>query len=135
MTYVLDEDTILGLVVIDPTRTTPQEERVIAGFQYALADRFTLIGDMGAQYTRGISQHYLWRAAIQMNVFSDFFIRLGQFYDNVTQFKGTSWGASWIGPRLGVEFAQRFSQQFGDGNYIFENEQIKDTSLSLIIKF
>lgn len=135
ITHVVDEDTILGLVMIDPTRTTPGEERVIGGFQYAIADRFTLIGDAGFQYTKSISKQYLWRAAAQLNVFSDFFVRVGQFYDNVQEFKGTAWGASWIGPRLGVEFAQRFSQQFGDGSYIYKEEQLVDTSLSVLIKF
>lgn len=133
--HVVDEDTTLGLVLQDPTRTTPGEERLIAGFQYRIADRFTLMGDAGAQYSKNFSEEYLWRAALQLNIFSDFYLRAGRFYDNVTKFKGTSWGASWIGPRFGVEFAQRFSEQFESGYYVYQDEELVDTSLSIIIKF
>ena len=133
--HIVDEDTILGIVILDPTRTTPNEERVIAGFQYSLGDRFNLMGDFGAQHTKNVSKKYLWRAAVQLNIFSDFYLRVGQFYDNITEMKGTGWGASWIGPRFGVEFAQKYSEQFGTGNYIYETEKLVDTSLSAIIKF
>ena len=134
-THIIDEDTILGLVLKDPTRTTPGEERLIAGFQYSVAERFIIIGDIGAQYTKSFSDKYLWRAALQMNIFSDFFLKVGQFYDNITMFKGTGWGASWIGPRFGVEFAQKFSDQLDKGNYVYPEEQLVDSSLSVIMKF
>lgn len=135
VTNIIDEDTILGLVVLDPTRTTPGEERAIAGFQYSVANRFILIGDIGAQYTKDVSEKYLWSAALQLNIFSDFFVRAGRFYDNIRELKGTGWGVSWIGPRLGVEFAQKYSEQFGSGSYIYPKEKLVDTSLSAIIKF
>jgi hypothetical protein len=134
LTQIVDEDTILGLVMYDPTRTTPGEERLVGGFQYTLADRFTIIGDYGAQYTKSFSKKYLWAAAVQINIFSDFFFRTGQFYDNITKLKGTGWGVSWIGPRFGVEFAQKFSEQFESG-YVYKDERIVDSSLSAIIKF
>lgn len=133
--YIIDEDTILGLVVIDPTRTTPGEERTFAGFQYQIAQRLSLMGDVGAQHTKSFDKNYIWRAAIQVNIFSDFFLRAGKFYDNVTKFKGTGWGVSWLGPRLGIEFAQKMSDQFGRNGYIYEEEQLVDTSISVLLKF
>jgi hypothetical protein len=135
LTHIVDEDTVLGVVLIDPTRTTPGEERAIAGFQYTLADRFTLLGDVGIRYTRRASEDYLWRGGVQMNIFSDFFLKVGQSFDNISKLKGTGWGVSWIGPRLGVEFAQRYSEQFDSGYYVYKDERIVDTSLSAIIKF
>lgn len=135
ITQIIDEDTILALVIQDPTRTTPGEERAIAGFQYSLADRFTIMGDIGAQFTKDVQSKYMWMGAIQLNIFSDFFLRFGQFYDNINKFKGTGWGVGWIGPRFGVEFAQRYSEQFDSGYYIYEDEKIVDTSLSAILKF
>lgn len=135
LTQIIDEKTILGLTLVDATRTLKGEERIIGGFQYSLADRFVIIGDAGAQYTKAVDKKYLWRAAVQINVFSDFYVRVGRFYDNVTEFKGTGWGASWMGPRLGVEFAQKFSESFGKNSYIYEDETLVDTSLSAIIKF
>jgi hypothetical protein len=135
LVHIIDQKTILGLVVLDPTRTTPGEERAIAGFQYSLADRFTLIGDVGTQFTKDVQKKYVWNGAIQLNIFSDFYVKAGQFYDNVRELKGTGWGASWIGPRFGVEFAQKYSEQFGSDSYIYQEEKLVDTSLSAIIKF
>lgn len=135
LTHVIDEKTTLGLVVIDPTRTTPDEERVLAGFQFTLADRFVLMGDVGAQYTKNVNEKYLWRAAVQINLFGDFFLRAGKFYDNIKELEGNGWGASWIGPRLGVEFAQKFSEQMRKNSYIYRGEKIVDTTLSAVIKF
>lgn len=131
---ILDEKTIFGLLIVDPTRSTPGQERALAGFQYSIADKLTFIGDTGFQYSRGITKKYLWRAALQIQLFDDFFFRAGKFYDNVTEFKGNGWGVGWIGPRLGVEFAQKFSEQMKK-SYIYQDETLVDTSLSAIIKF
>ena len=80
--HILDEETILGLVVIDPARAIPGDERVIGGFQYNIAEKFMIIGDAGMQYTKSISKKYLWRAGAQINIFSDFFLRAGKFQRN-----------------------------------------------------
>ena len=133
--HAFSEDTTLGLVMTDLGRTTPNEERLIGGFQYAITKKFLLMGDAGAQYTRAFSKKYLWRASLQLNIFSDFFLRVGQFYDNIQEFKGTGWGVSWLGPKLGVEFAQKFSDQFGKDSYIYQDESLVDTSISAVIKF
>lgn len=135
LTQVLDDKTLMGLVLVDPTRTTPGEERALIGFQYTITDRFTLIADAGTQYTQDVRDKYLWKAAVQLQLFDDFFFRVGKFYDNVREFKGTGWGISWIGPRLGIEFAQKFSEQFGKDMYIYQDEELVDTSLSAVIKF
>ena len=134
-THIVDESMVLGLVVKDPTRTNPGDERATAGLQFTLAERITIIGDYGVQYTKSASEKYVWNAGLQLNIFSDFFLRAGQFYDNVNFFKGTGWGASWIGPRFGIEFAQKFSDQIGEGSYLYKDERLVDTALSAIIKF
>jgi hypothetical protein len=134
-THVVDDSTIIGLVFVDPTRTTPGEERLIAGFQYQLAEKLTFIGDVGTQYTQDVKDKYLWRAAVQLQLFDDFFLRAGKFYDNVRENKGTGWGIGWLGPKLGVEFAQKFTEQFGENGYVYQDETVVDTSLSAVIKF
>ena len=132
---VLDEATTVGLVIQDPTRTTPGEERLLAGFQYQLASRFVILADVGAQYTKSFADEFLWRAGLQINIFDDFFLRAGQFQDNISQSKGTGWGASWVGPRFGVEFGQKIAEYYGKTSYVYKNEKLVDTSLSAIIKF
>lgn len=133
--HVLDEQTTIGLVATDLTRTLPGQEQAVAGIQYQMATRIVLIGDLGAQYTRSLSDNYLWRAALQLNIFDDFFVRAGKFHENGTQMKGTGWGASWVGPRFGVEFAQKISEFYGRKSYIYKDEKLVDTSISAIIKF
>lgn len=132
--HILDEHTSVGLIVTDVTRTTPGQEQATAGIQYQIASRIVMMGDIGAQYTRSLSDNYLWRAAVQLNVFDDLFVRVGKFHENGTKTKGTGWGASWIGPKLGVEFAQKISDYYGQ-SYVYKDEKLVDTSLSLIIKF
>lgn len=133
--HVIDDHTILGLVIVDPTKSNPGDERATGGIQYELAERVTILGDAGFQYTKAYNKAYVWSGSIQLKLFDDFFVRAGQFYDNVRKFKGNSWGVSWLGPRLGLEFAQKFSDQFTKNSYVYEKEGLVDTSLSAIIKF
>lgn len=134
-TYIIDENTILGLIIVDPLRSNKGDERMIGGFQYNITHKITVLGDIGYQYSRAYNKQYLWSVAAQINIFSDFYFRAGKFYDNIQEYKGTGWGASWIGPRFGVEFAQKYSDQFGSNSYLYKNESVVDTSISALIKF
>lgn len=134
-TYVLSEDLILGLVARDLTRTIEGEEKAIVGFQYELTDKINLIFDYGFLYSKSYNKHFYWAAATQLTIFKDFYFRGGLFEDQITHFKGYSWGASWVGPRLGVEFAQKFSEQTSKGNYIYSGETIVDSSVSFFLNF
>jgi hypothetical protein len=135
ITRVLDESTMIGLVINDPTRSRPDEERATGGIQYAFASRFTLMADIGTQYTKDVRKKHVWKSALQMQLFDDFFFRAGTFNDNIRGQKGTSWGVSWIGPKLGVEFAQKFTTQFTKHDYLYKDESLVDTSLSAVLKF
>lgn len=134
MTTIVDQDTIIGLVLIDPSRSLDNEERLIAGFQYTIVEKLTLIADIGTQYTKDVMEKHIWRGALQFKLFSDFYLRAGRFYDNVRKERGFGWGASWLGPRIGVEFSQQYSDQLAQ-NYVYDGEQIVDTSMSVLIKF
>jgi hypothetical protein len=134
-TYIISEGLSFGMVVVDPTRTNPGDERFLAGVQYQIIENLLFIGDVGTQYSKNVQTKNLWSAALQANIYGDFFIRGGKFADNVTGFRGTGWGASWVGPRFGIEFAQKFSDSFGPNKYLYKNERLNDTSLSAIIKF
>jgi hypothetical protein len=134
-TFILSEGSYLGFVVVDPTRTNPGDERIIIGFQQAMTSSLMLIVDGGAQYSKDIKENSLWNVAIQVNVLEDLFLRGGKFYDNVTKFRGYGYGVGWVGPRFGVEFAQKFSDSFGKPNYLYKKESLLDTAISAILKF
>lgn len=136
LTHVLTNDLIVGVVAKDLTRAlAAHEQKLIAGLQYALSDKINLIFDYGFLYNRSYNKKFSWTAATQLALFKDFYVRGGLFEDQITHFKGYSWGASWVGPRLGVEFAQRFSEQTSKGSYLFAGETLVDTSLSFFLSF
>ncbi len=135
-TVVLTDDLTFGLVVVDPTKSNKGDERILTGFQYSITQKFLLLADAGMQQSRSFQSRYLWRAAVQFNLFSDFYIRAGKFYDHITFFEGSGWGVSWIGPKLGLEFSQKFSERLPEKNtYLFEKEKIVDTTLSAVVRF
>ena len=134
-TVIVSEDITFGLVVVDPTKSNKGDERVIGGMQYNITERLAIMGDVGYQPSRSFQSRYLWSAAAQFNPFSDFFIRAGKFYDHITFTEGSGWGVSWVGPKLGLEFAQKYSEPMSDKNtYLFEKEKITDTTLSVILR-
>jgi hypothetical protein len=135
LTHILDEDSIIGVVLVDPARANPTEEKLTAGFQYSVAEKILIMGDAGMDYAGAVSKDYIWSGAVQLNVFADFFLRAGLFYDNINKFKGNGWGIGWIGPKLGVEFAQKFSEQIAKNGYVYEGETLVDTTLSALLKF
>lgn len=134
-TYILLDGLTFGAVARDLTRTLEKEDKAILGLQYALTEKINVLFDYGFLYTRGFNKHFNWAAATQLSIFKDFFVRGGLFEDQLTHFKGYSWGASWVGPRLGVEFAQRFSEQTAKGTYINKGESLVDTSLAFFLTF
>lgn len=136
MTRVISNDLILGVVAKDLTRALSEhEQKVIAGLQYSLSDKINLIFDYGFLYNRAYNKKFTWAAATQLTLFKDFYVRGGLFEDQILNFKGYSWGASWVGPRLGVEFAQKFSEQTSKGSYIYSGETLVDSSLSFFLTF
>ncbi|MFA5584182.1 MAG: hypothetical protein WDA09_08200 [Bacteriovoracaceae bacterium] len=135
LTYILSNDLIIGAVARDLTRTLTNEEKALVGLQYVLTDKVNLIFDYGFFYTKGFNNKFQWAGAVQLALFKDVYLRGGMFEDQITHFKGYSWGASWVGPRLGVEFAQRFSEQTSKGSYIYSGETLVDSSLSLFLTF
>lgn len=135
-TLIASDDLTIGFVVVDPTKSNKGDERLLTGFQYNITQKFLLLADAGMQQSRSLQSRYLWRAAVQFNLFSDFYIRAGKFYDHITFFEGSGWGISWIGPKLGIEFAQKFSERIPEKNtYLLDKEKIVDTTLSAVLRF
>ncbi len=136
MSWVQSENFILGLVWEDPSRATPGESRAIAGLQYGLTDALLLIGDAGGDPTADFQDRHLWRGALQMNVFSDFFARAGYYEDKTVNLRGFAWGLSWTGPKLGIDFAMKDSRQIDDEkDYLYPKERVRDLSFAVSLQF
>lgn len=135
-THIYSNDLIIGGVIVDPFLSNKEDARSILGFQYALTENFFLIIDGGANFNDQPRQNTLSREALQVNFIKDFYLRAGQYYDKTTNLKGKSWGISWIGPRLSVEYAYKTSQIISESSdYIYSDEQIIETSLSFALIF
>ncbi|MBY0516102.1 MAG: hypothetical protein K2P81_04290 [Bacteriovoracaceae bacterium] len=127
---------ILGLVWDDPGKAIKNESRVLGGVQYSLSEKLVFLGDAGVDPTKTYKDSQIWRAAIQFNAFADFFIRGGRFQDKAQNLEGTGWGASWTGPKLGIDFAMKNARQIRkEISYLYPDERINEFSFSLNVQF
>lgn len=129
VTHVISEQFSIGVVAYDPFKSIAHETRGMIGMQYLLLNYFTAAFDFGGNYTsENVSQNLIYKAAVQVTVLNDFYLRFGTFTDKEKNEKGTGMGLAWIQPRLSFVFAQK----------IFTTAlalKIKETSLALSLRF
>lgn len=135
ISYIYDKKLTLGAILVDPFLANKEDTRLAGGIQYALAQNFLLIADVGVNYNDDPEENRFWKAAFQAQFLKDFFLRYGQFDDGTTDLRGHSWGLSWIGPRLALEYAYRRSEAVKDGSTFYEGEELEEHSLALSLVF
>lgn len=136
LTWVYIPSLIFGATWDDPGRATPGESRATVGAQYNLTERLMIILDAGGDPTIDFSDSRIWRGAAQYNPFADLFIRVGRYQDRALNLEGESWGVSWTGPKLGLDFAMRNSRQIEDKlGFLYRREKISDVSFALNLRF
>lgn len=135
-THIYSNDLIIGGIIVDPFLSNKEDARTILGFQYSLTQNFFLIIDGGSNFHDHPKENTLSRGALQVNFIKDFFIRTGQFYDKTTNLKGKSWGISWIGPKLSIEYSYKTSEIISENSdTLYKDEQIIETSLAFALVF
>ena len=125
----------MGVVGIIPQGERPQDNWIEAGFSLDYKSFIMLILDIGTDYDDDITKNSLYRAATQLKVFQDFFIRVGLFEDKGEQSKGNGAGISWVQPRLVLDFAIKNTEYFADKESGQESETLRDSSFSLSYRF
>lgn len=133
--HAINEEFTMGLVVEDPFQERPEQTRAVTGFQYVFKGFVSLMFDMGADYNQNLSDTLVWRAASQIKVFDDFFLRFGTFNDKGRQEKGSGAGVGWLQPKLVLELAVKNSELLPSDLLNQEGEEIKETSFSLSYRF
>lgn len=113
-THVVNDNLTIGVAYFDPMATVPEDSRTQIGFQWFIKSFFALMADLGADYRRGMSETLVYRGALQLSFFQDFYIRAGIFDDNALGERGNGVGASWIGPKLQVDLAMKDSRPNGE---------------------
>ncbi len=134
--WIAHSSLVVGATWDDPGRAISGESRATVGAQYSITEKFFLITDAGGDPTVDFVDKRLWRAALQYNLFADFFVRAGKFEDKALNFEGTSWGVSWTGPKLGADFAMKNSRQIKkEKSYLYPNESLSEVSFALNVRF
>lgn len=134
-THIQSEKLSFGLIVIDPNKTHEEDHRIIVGTQYSLFLNTQFMFDYGIDPRIDADEGNLWRAAIQLRFFERFHLRAGKFQDKTINLGGNSWGLSWVGPKLSIDFATKISKKIEENNtFLYTDEKIVDTSFALSLR-
>lgn len=130
----------LGALVIDPLNKKSTDRKALIGAQYMVANILSLMFDVGSDYKENLSEKVLYRGAIQINLFSDLYLRTGVFRDRGAREKGNGVGLGWVSPRLMIEAALKNTEFLYELNAIRSNgiywpNNMKELSFSLSLRF
>ena len=129
--HALTPSFTIGLVAIDPLGEIEQERRTLIGGQYVYRDMLSVMIDLGADQNNNLSNMLLYRGALQLKVYNDFFLRVGTFNDKGLGEKGNGVGLGWVGPKLVFEAALKNTTINEDLAKARKGQEIKDTSFSI----
>lgn len=136
VTHSVDEKFSIGIVAYDPLKSKGKETKALIGLQYILLNYITGNFDFGGDYTQDdLSKTIQYKAALQIKVLDDFFLRVGGFNDKARAEKGSGFGLSWIQPRLSFEFAIKNTKRAQDSILRQTDASFKETSLAASIRF
>lgn len=113
VSHAIDEDFTIGALAIDPFKNRSEDTRAIIGAQYVIKKIMAVMLDVGGNWATDLGESRLYRAGLQLNVFSDFFLRAGTFEDRTLDERGNGFGAAWVGPKLVLEAAFKTTRDLG----------------------
>jgi hypothetical protein len=133
-THALTPSFSIGIVAIDPFQSRPEETRGILGMQYVYKS-LSVMFDAGSNYNEDLANSPLYRAAAQIQVMNDFYLRFGIFKDEGLKESGNGVGAGWAGPKLVLDLAIKTTRVDHSSLSSKDGENIKESSISLSYKF
>lgn len=137
LTHILSEEVILGAVIDDLfTENRKEDYKIAIGFQYTFKQNISLLFDFGANTQLSTQDNTFSKYGVQFNLFSDFYIRVGSFYNQIENLQGRTWGLSWSGPKLDLFYAYKNSNQIIKNNdFLINDEELLEHSISLAVRF
>lgn len=135
LTHVFSNELSFGVVMVDPFLANKEDALLAAGFQFRLAQNLLALGDLGTNFNDEPQNNTFIRGAVQVEFFNYFYMKYGQFLNKNKGLEGSSWGLSWIGPKLALEYANKISEVVEDGSDIFDGEKIVEHSLAASVVF
>jgi hypothetical protein len=128
ITHAVNQEFTIGFVVVDPLKQKIDDSKGTFGIQYVFKDFISIMGDIGANYYKGLGETFLYKSAIQFKLLDDFYARFGYFRDLGTEETGTGAGLGWVQPKLVLEAALKNSENK-------KGEKVSETSFSLSYRF
>ena len=135
LTHAVDQDLTLGLLVVDPFKKNRADTQALIGAQYLLKRMVSLILDLGFDYNRDPKDTLIYKGAIQLSLFSDFFLRGGVFRDKIRHEKGNGFGGGWVSPRLVFDIAVKNTNPLSLSPNNKLRQKKREFSLSLSYRF
>lgn len=127
-----------GAVLQNFTHANRNDPVLLVGIHYNLFANMDIIFDAGTTYEDDPEENTLQRGALQLQVFNSLFLRTAQFYDKISEIKGNSWGFSWVGPKLSLEYGYKTYEPINDDDQvalIYEDEKVVENTLSLVLVY
>ncbi|MEE2671204.1 MAG: hypothetical protein VYA54_05810 [Bdellovibrionota bacterium] len=135
-TQVIKEGLTYGFVVDDITFVNSEYFKYTAGIFYSFNKFVDLIADVGSGDMLNRDKKSFNKWALQIQAHDGVFLRYGRFYDRSLGFKGSSYGVTWVGPKLVLDYAIKNSEKISeDSDIVFKEEQFIENSLALTVLF
>ena len=135
-TNVLSEQLTFGFTIHDLTFVNPEYFKQTVGAFYTVNDFLDLMVDAGTGDLKNREKKSFNKWAAQLQAGKNFYMRYGRFYDRTIDYKGSSVGFSWIGPRLAFEYAVKNYEKIGqDTDTVFIEETFTESSFALTVLF
>ena len=93
------------------------------------------MGDFGGRYNLDFEGESIYKGALQIRVFEDFYLRLGTSSDDATKEKTTGIGIGWVQPKLSIDFAIKNTESTSQEESNTQPTDTKENSFSLSYRF
>lgn len=135
-TFIDSKALSLGLVIVDPFYTKKQDTKAQVGLNYEVFHNLYVLADYGIYYANDKDDRNFNKYGIQISILKNIFVRIGQSYDNYNNEKAQSWGFSWVGPKMTLEYAYKNTELISKkAEYLINNETMIEQSLALSVRF
>ena len=135
-THLHNKKLIFGFNIVDPVQVVDEYFSYRIGAQYTVSSTITLVGDIGSGDTKNFNKEMFTLLSVQLQTFESLFLRYGKFHNKMLNEKGQSFGFSWQGPKLALDYAVKSSEFISEeSDTLLTDEKLLETSLGLTLLF
>jgi hypothetical protein len=122
-----------GLVLKDAGKASQTQRRLIGGVHYNLTNILAFILDLEIDVQRSYEDYNSTKGAVQFSLVSDIFVRAGYFNSTIDNETGTTYGLSWVGPKLSFDYALKrvHLKENNPDKGLYEDDEILTSSFAI----